>query len=154
MMSEESTPPENDELLDAIYELFDGIVPEAPEEVDAFLVESGYSPDELDEKFKALAAHALDRSPYDWRNRARAKMEKDKERLALLKQEVPEGKSNLLRAIQELLEVSSIKSQGKLRLAHRNFEELTENDLATLYLDLKFLQDESESEDENISNNA
>jgi hypothetical protein len=147
-MPEKKIPRDNDELMDAITDLFNSVAPETPEEVDAFLIEAGYPPDELGEKFKILAEQALEQSPYNWRNIARAMMEKDKNRYSKLESNIPQGRDNLLDAIKKMISSFPEDTQNQLRLAFRNYEEQTENDLASVYMDLMFLRDYSESEED------
>jgi hypothetical protein len=50
------------EILDALVNIWDGMEPDAPEEIDEFLREAGYDPDELGRKLERVAREAM----YKW----------------------------------------------------------------------------------------
>jgi len=49
------------EILDALVDIWDDMEPETPEEIDEFLREAGYDPDEVGRKFERVAREAMDK---------------------------------------------------------------------------------------------
>jgi hypothetical protein len=49
------------EILDALVDIWDDMGPDTPEEVDEYLREAGYDPDELGRKLERVARGAMDK---------------------------------------------------------------------------------------------
>ena len=138
-MRKRQPPTDNEELLDALADLFDEVEPSTPEEVDKVLREAGHDPDKVATKMKAMAERALAQSPLNWRNTARREMDEERARLDGFKPDLPESRTDLITAIRKLLASLQI-DQGRLAAAHhRNFEEVTDEDLASLFVELSYL---------------
>jgi hypothetical protein len=133
----------NEDLLRAFADFLEDPDPLTTEEIDAALCEAGYNPDEVGARIEISAKQALARSPLNWRNRARAEIEHQRERIATIQKEqsiaeAPRNKTSLVKAIEELAQTAT----RKVALAHRDLESHTEEDLATLLAELQFLVDE------------
>lgn len=50
----------DEEFIQAIADLFNAVAPETPQEIDAYLRECGYDPDEVAAKIALAASHALE----------------------------------------------------------------------------------------------
>src|SRR3990170_6905754 len=75
-MSEHKPLGTEEELANAVDELFEAIPPpETDEEVDTFLRECGYEPVELLSRLRQVVDDAAANSPLNWRNRALKEME-------------------------------------------------------------------------------
>jgi hypothetical protein len=136
-----------EELLHAFADLFDEVMEEDPEEIDAALEELGYDPTEIGKKMKAVAEQALAESPLNWRNRARQAMEREKRRLTSFGTQLDRTRAQVLEVVSNLL-AQAEHVHGTQAVAHfRNFNEMTDEDLADLAEELEYLlseQDQSE----------
>ena len=139
-------PPKKDrteaDILRTIADLFDQVLEDDMDEVDATLRGFGFDPDEVGARMKAVADKALAESPLNWRNRAPSE-------LARARAKLDEYASTVNLPIAQLRELaSSLMAQieqrhGRPALAHfRNLEEVTDEDLASLVEDLRFLIDD------------
>ena len=138
-MRKRQPPTNNEELLDALADLFDAVEPSAPEEVDEVLREAGHDPDEVAMKMKAIAERALAKSPMNWRNVARRETDEERARLDGFKPELPGSRTDLITAIRKLLASLQIDQRRLAAAHHRNFEEVTDEDLASLFVELSYL---------------
>lgn len=136
---ENRKPPTTDaELMRAINKLFDEIEPESPEEIDAILQEAGYDPQQVAARMKAVADSVLATSPLDWRNRAPQRIQQERARLDSFVSSTPQSRADMVAAIQKL--AAGLGSNRSLAGAyHRNFEEASDEDLASLLAELEYL---------------
>jgi hypothetical protein len=137
-MNKQRPPATEEELVHAFADLFDEVEPETPEEVDATLREGGHDPDSIAARMKSVAERALARSPLNWRNRAQQELEAEKRKLDSVTPTVRRGRGEMITAIQQLL---SRLQAHQLAPAHayRNFDQATEEDLASLLTELEYL---------------
>ena len=145
-MNKRQAPTNNRELVDAFADLFEETEPEGPVEIDEALREAGHDPGAVGDWLKVIAERALAKSPANWRNRAQHEIEEEKTRLATFKPPVSGDRVSLIAAIQGLL-TSLQNKQGTLATAfHRNLEEATDEDLASLLAELKYLAAQSDNQ--------
>ncbi len=138
-------PLETDiELAQALDKLFDEIsLPETPEDIDAFLREAGYDPDEVATNMQLNVEQALANSPLNWRNREQTLQEEKHKSDATPLTSLP-TKAELLQTLQQLF-----TRQPELATHFRNFETMSANDLADLVKDIEYLSSQQNKEGEN-----
>jgi hypothetical protein len=137
-MNKRRPPATEEELVHTFADLFDEVGPETPEEVDAILREGGHDPDTIAARMKSIAEHALARSPLNWRNRAQQELEAERTKLDRVTPVARHDRSEIIAAIQQLL---SRLQAHQLAPAHayRNFDQATDEDLASLLAELEYL---------------
>lgn len=144
-MSKREPLKTDQELARALDELFDEIPPpETSEEIDATLREAGCDPDEVASRMQALAERALRESPLNWRNR-RQEMEQERAQLDTSSSATERSRFELLSAIRQIF-----TQYPQLATHHRNLDQATDDDLASLLAELEYLvrQQDTESNDE------
>lgn len=127
----------SEDLVHILADLFNEVSPKTSEEIDDELREAGYDPDEVAEHMKSVAERAIANSPFNWRNQ---RQELADERARLERSTLPPGKSRiqLIEAIKQML--AQLGGNAKLIQAYyRNFEEMSDEDLASLQSELEFL---------------
>jgi hypothetical protein len=127
----------SEDLVHILADLFNEVSPETSEEIDDELRKAGYDPDEVAERMKSVAERAIANSPFNWRNQ---EQELAGERARLEHSTLPPGKNRmqLIEAIKQLL--AQLGGNAKLIQAYyRNFEEMSDEDLASLQSELEFL---------------
>ncbi len=134
-------------LVRAFAELFEQVEPTTPEEIDETLRSAGYDPEETERQFAALARQALEQSSLNWRNRAKA-LETEQARLRQrdLNAITGDSRETLIGKIKQLL----MSSGPQLHLASvhfRNFDEASDEDLASFLAELEYLVSEEEKTD-------
>jgi hypothetical protein len=137
-MNKRRPPATEEELVHTFADLFDEVEPDTPEEVDAVLQEGGHDPDTIAARMKSIAERALARSPLNWRNRAQREVEAERSKLDKVTPIVRRGRGEMITAIQQLL---SRLQAHQLAPAHayRNFDQATDDDLASLLAELEYL---------------
>ncbi|SRR5258706_10823309 len=147
MSDEKRKSPETDEdVFNTFVDLFDEVAPDTPEEIDAFLRENGYDPDQLAHDAKNMFEGALEKSPLDWRNRARQEIDAAKGKMAqraqILTLSIEEIKAEIL-AIQR-------KRGATVATHYRNLDlgKMSHEDLADTLLDMRYLEDSNTETDE------
>lgn len=137
-MNKRQPPATEEELVHAFADLFNEVEPETPEEIDAVLREGGHDPDTIAARMKSIAERALARSPLNWRNRAQREVEAERSKLDKVTPIVRRGRGEMITAIQQLL---SRLQAHQLAPAHayRNFDQATDEDLASLLAELEYL---------------
>ena len=137
-MNKRQPPATEEELVHAFADLFNEVEPDTPEEIDAVLREGGHDPDTIAARMKSIAERALARSPLNWRNRAQQELEAEKSKLDNVTPIVRRGRGEMITAIQQLL---SRLHAHQLAPAHayRNFDQATDDDLASLLAELEYL---------------
>jgi hypothetical protein len=136
---ENRKPPATDaELMRAINKLFDEVEPESPEEIDAILQETGYDPQQVAARMKAVADDALATSLLDWRNRAPKKIQQERAKLDSFVSSASRSRTDMVAAIRKLA-AGLGGSQSLVGAYHRNFEEASDEDLASLLAELEYL---------------
>jgi hypothetical protein len=137
-MNKRRPPATEEELVHTFADLFDEVGPETPEEVDAILREGGHDPDTIAARMKSIAERALARSPLNWRNRAQQELEAERTKLDRVTPVARHDRSEIIAAIQQLL---SRLQAHQLAPAHayRNFDQATDEDLASLLAELEYL---------------
>lgn len=137
-MDERKAPATNKEFLEALTELFEQMEPDTPDEVDAFLRETGYEPEQIAAKIKAATERGLSESPLNWRNKTQ-ELEADKKRLSNFADIAKRSRHELMDAINAALSNLAVKNPELAAVHHRNFESATDEDLESLLADLYFL---------------
>jgi hypothetical protein len=137
-MNKQQPPATEEELVHAYADLFNEVEPETPEEIDAVLREGGHDPDSIAARMKSTAERALARSPLNWRNRAQQELEAEKRKLDSVTPIMRRHRGEMITAIQQLL---SRLHAHQLAPAHayRNFDQATDDDLASLLAELEYL---------------
>lgn len=137
-MNKRQPPATEEELVHAFADLFNEVEPETPEEIDAVLREGGHDPDTIAARMKSIAERALARSPLNWRNRAQREVEAERSKLDKVTPIVRRGRGEMITDIQQLL---SRLQAHQLAPAHayRNFDQATDEDLASLLAELEYL---------------
>ncbi len=137
-MKKRRPPATEEELVHAFADLFDEVGPETPEEIDAVLREVGRDPDTIAAQMKAVAERALARSPLDWRNRAQQELEAERHRLESVTPTLGRGRGEIITAIQRLLSQLQARQLAPAH-AHRHFDQATDEDLASLLVEIEYL---------------
>lgn len=138
-MNRRRSPQTDEELVRSFLNLFDEVVPDSPEDVDEFLRESGYDPDDIGARIQAVAKKALKDSPLNWRKRAGHELRQVRDRLENFAPGQKEGRTEIITAIQEF-----VVQHGLATANFRNMEQATEEDLASLLFELEFLIDQQD----------
>lgn len=138
-MDRRSDSKSEEDVLRAFADLFDETLEEDPDDIDNALRQFGYDPAAIGKAMKAAAEQALQKSPLDWRNRAREDIERERAQIDSFTAPLAAGREKLLTWISDLLE--QVKQQhGQQAVAHfRNLEEVTDEDLADLAAELQYL---------------
>ena len=124
---------EQEELVDAFYELFAEIEPETEEDIDAIIESAGLDPKAGVEKIEALARQALAEQARQGIKAARQQYQQKKSLTAGTHEE-------LKRRVDEML--NQLSPQNRRAFAyHRNLETASDADLQSLLDDLTFLID-------------
>lgn len=145
-MNKRQPPSNNRELVDALADLFEETGLEEPSEIDETLREAGYDPDVVGSRFKEIADRAIAESPANWRNKARQEIDEEKMRLAAFKPSLSGDRVSLIEAIQGLLASRQTNNATLAAAYHRNLEEATDEDLASLLAELKYLATQSDNQ--------
>lgn len=135
------TPKTEAALLGRLVDLFDEDGPTTTEEIDAELQAVGIDPMELRASTDMIVEAAFRASPYHWRNRA--PQERAVAELALSKSPAPmKGSRNeIVAEIRRILDYLPTLGSAPLVQVHcRNFEKSTDEDLASLLAELRFLE--------------
>ena len=142
-MRNEGLSKDEQELLDAIIELLVNTEPETPADLDDELREMGYDPDAMTAKIEAVVQDAWAKSPYNWRVRERKKIEKERKRYRRSKTRPASSLNEARRRLQQFIE----RHGPQLATAHRNLDEISDEDVASLLQQYEFLtHDKSEEE--------
>lgn len=125
----------SEDLVLAFASLFDELEPQTPEEVVSTLHNAGLDPDEVGARMESTAKQALAESSLNWRNRAQRELEVERERAAKLGAPESRSRVEIIDAIKRLV----AQSGTQMAYAHRNLESETDEDLASLLVDLEYL---------------
>lgn len=112
---------------------------ESLEEANAFLIEQGLDPDKIGKEFEQLAQQALSESPLHWKKRARAEIEQKREQLNKRLKISSLSRDEMLKAIRDLQR--TLGGASPAIAYYRNFEEVSDEDLAGILTELEFLAD-------------
>ncbi len=137
-MNKRQPPVTEEELVHAFADLFDEVEPETPEEIDAVLRDGGHDPDTIAARMKSIAERALARSPLNWRNRAQQELEAERSKLDRVTPIPRRGRGEIIAAIQQLLSRLQARQLAPAH-AYRNFDQATDEDLASLLAELEYL---------------
>lgn len=148
-MAKRKSTPTNEELIDAFTDLFNAVEPETPEEIDAVLSESGLDPDDVAARMRAFAQKAIEASPYNWRNQADS-LREEQERLARRSSDLRLSREEMMRTIESLTTGLGRGQRARAAAYYRNLEEATDEDLASLLDELRYLQNQDESTDDEV----
>ncbi|MCZ7570771.1 MAG: hypothetical protein M5U01_19600 [Ardenticatenaceae bacterium] len=145
-MSEQKPIKTDKELVEAFDALFAEIPPpETPEEIDAILREASFDPDEVGARMQAAAERAWASSPLNWRNQNQ-KLTEAREHLESKSSTDRRSRAKILEDIEQTLaflaSVLTGNAQERLAAHHRNLEQATDDDLASLLDELQFLKDQ------------
>lgn len=129
-------------IADAFESLFEELSPEDTErEISTILEEEGYVLGELGARMQRLVDQALRSSPLNWRVQAQAAQEKNQTRGAALRARLPAGREALATLAQQLLSQTSVP----LAAHFRNYESMSEDDLASFVIDLQQLIEDEQT---------
>lgn len=136
-MSQRKAPETYRELLRLLIEFLTELEDETPEEVDEYLRNAGYDPDELVARMRLRIQHAMDESPINWRNQS-AQIQKERKRLSDLTPMLSGDIAQIKVEINRLFGL--LGTNPKLALHHRklNLDEMSEADLAQLRGELEY----------------
>lgn len=150
-MNERRPPTTEDELIRAFADLFDAVESETPEEIQTTLRDAGYDPDDVAARMQAIAARAIENSPFNWRNRAQRELETEKTQLETRISSTPRNRTGIIDAIKQLL--AGLPGQQFELVAHfRNFDQATDEDLASLLADFEYLVSQQRKQSEETEN--
>ena len=150
-MNERRPPTTEDELIHSFADLFDAVEPETPEEIQTTLKDAGYDPDGVAARMQAIAARAIENSPFNWRKRAQRELETEKTRLETRTSSTPRNRAGIVDAIKQLLAGLS-GQQFELAAHFRNFDQATDEDLSSLLADLEYLVSQQREPSEETEN--
>ena len=138
-MDKQNASNTDNEFLERVAKFLAEVESESLEEVRAALQEAGYDPKAIERQAIDLLDKLQSRSPFDWRNRSRSEIEAERTRVAAITANTKrQNRASYLEQIQQL--AKELGGEGsQLVTAHRNFEEATEEDLASLLADLEYL---------------
>ena len=137
-MTKRKPPESSEELVSAFADLFNEVEPETSEEIDAVLHEAGYDPDEVASRMRAVAQQAIAESPLNWRNRV-DELQEERDRLASFSPPLVLPREDLLKEIQSILGRIASGQARTIMAYYRNLDEVTNEDLASLLVDLQYL---------------
>lgn len=143
-MNEKKSPETYFELSNAFLELFDSVLPEDSDEIDELLLEMGFDPGKVAAGLRELADRATAESPLNWRVQAARELKTERARFTKLIRRSELSRNEILAQIQALLSKGS--AERSFLAAHRNLQDLSDEDLASLMEDLLYL---SSSEQQN-----
>ena len=134
-------PQTDEELVQILADLFERTeLDESEEEVDVSLQALGYDPDALTTRMRAVIQEAMGKSPLNWRGaqrelaEARAKLEDISEDVSSA---LPRSRTSVMEAIEQVL--AELGPNTRQAYAYRNFESLSDEDLASLLAELEYL---------------
>lgn len=104
------------------------------EDADEILIASGKDPKEVGNNIEIFAQELLRKSPHNWRNRAKQAATSTVEEIKGLK-----PLKNTRKQMEDAIEAVYAR-QPALSVHHRNFSEASEEDLARLLAQLKYLE--------------
>ena len=116
------------EIAKKFDELFNSL-PEfvTDEEINIFLIESGYDPKSLEEMGREFAAKLINRN---WRYKSDEYLDKEASMIRFAPPHIGKGKDWLIRIIQ-------INAPNDFQFANRNFQDLTEEDLISILQEIE-----------------
>ena len=145
-MTERRSMGTYEELTRVLADLFDEVGPDTPEEVDAVLVEAGYDPDEVGRQMQTFAEQAMANSPVNWRNRAQQELAAER---ALYERTAPTpsgSREDIISGIRHLISQMG-RRPSQVFAYHRNLEEMSDEDLASVLSDLEYLSSQQPGQD-------
>ncbi|KAB2902185.1 MAG: hypothetical protein F9K27_17570 [Anaerolineae bacterium] len=146
-MSHDNSPETYRELLRLLVEFLAESGEETPDEVDEYLRDAGYIPDDLVMRMRQRMKKAMDASPLNWRNQTE-RIQQERDTLSRFRETLSGSVDQLKIEINTLLH----SSQARLSVHHRNLnlDEMTEDDLAQLLAELQFqLSERRKASDKN-----
>jgi len=138
-MSKRRPPDTYEDLVRAFADLFDETEPQTPEDVDTFLREAGYDPDQVGARIQTLAEHALANSPLNWRNRALQELAQARAQLDDFVATTPRSRSEIIAALRQIIAQLGAEKCKLPAASFRNLERATDEDLASLLVELEYL---------------
>jgi hypothetical protein len=135
------------DLIRAFADLFDQVKTTTPEEIDETLRSAGYDPDEVAGRFAAVAKQALEQSPMNWRNRD-DQLEAERARLQQRSRNTrsADDREGIIWKIKQIIG-STGRQQRPAYARFRNFEEASNEDLASWLAELEYLASKEEIDD-------
>ena len=146
-MNEKESPGTYYELSSAFLELFDSVLPEDSDEIDELLREMGFNPIKVAAGVRELADRAMAESPLNWQVQAARKLKAERARYTKLIRRSELSRKETLAQIQSFLNKGP--ADRSLRAAHRNLQDMSDEDLMSLLEDLLYLSS-SEQQDEDF----
>ena len=145
-MTERRSMGTYEELTRVLADLFDEVGPDTPEEVDAVLVEAGYDPDEVGRQMQAIAEQAMANSPVNWRNRAQQELAAERARYERTASTPSGSREDMISGIRHLISQMG-QRPSQVFAYHRNLEDMSDEDLASLLSDLEYLSSQQPGQD-------
>lgn len=135
------TPKTEAALLARLVDLFDEEGPTSSDEIDVELRAAGIDPVELRASTGAVLEAAVKASPFDWRNRAAAERAAAERAFSESSAPTRAPRGEIVAEIRKILDRLSALGSAQLVQVHcRNFEKSTDEDLAGLLAELRFLE--------------
>lgn len=135
------TPKTEAALLGRLVDLFDEEGPTTTDEIDAELRAAGIDPADLRASTEALVDAAIKASPFNWRNRAASERAAAEREFSLSSGPPKAPRSEIVAEIRKILErLPALGSTPLVQVHCRNFEKATDEDLAGLLAELRFLE--------------
>ena len=119
-------------------------------DIDDELKNLGYDPGLIGRKFQVVASKALAASPLDWRNQAHFEIAEAREKLGRISRLDIKllDEASLIEAIHLALKNLGYLEPAIIPARYRNFEEATENDLASMLQQLIYLSSDDKNDEE------
>lgn len=134
------------DVANAFTALFEVVlVPQSKEEAEEIIRQKGIDLEKWNAEMYVMAQELLRSSPLNWRNVNQAELSQKVKRLESIPKRLDKTKEQLQDLIRQRLDELNLSPQ-QVPVAHRNQEELTKEDLASLLQELEFQLQEEEGE--------
>ena len=135
------TPKTEAALLGRLVDLFDEEGPTTTDEIDAELRAAGIDPVELRASTDVVVEAAAKASPYHWRNRAAQERAAAEREFSQSSVPMKAPRNEIVAEIRKILgRLPALGSAPLVQVHCRNFEKSTDEDLASLLAELRFLE--------------
>ena len=144
-MTERKPIRSEEELAEAFDQLFSEIPPpQTEEEINEYIIEAGYDPDEFGEQIKNIASEALKNSPLNWRNQiAQSEIEEARSQLEKINELANKDRKDIFSIIEKVMAQIKEANPQLAPVHYRNRSELSEEDLVSLLQELLFIANQS-----------
>jgi len=142
-MNDQLVPENDEEILDAFFELLSDIVPEGREEIETLLLAISLDPAKVRQDASGLIKNLREQTLLDWRNK-QVLLAEARERHDKVRSRLSSDRQSLLDRLTELLADPGLK-QAHAHYRGRKPEELSDEELKSFVHDLEFILEEGRS---------